>query len=102
MSLLERTQAVRPESRPANEPWSHYREPLQQALYRQMSAQRIAELAARDRPSARREVAAALELAANNSQFKGLVDGPGRAELIKEVTDLVLGLGSIEELLADE
>lgn len=102
MSLLERTQAVRPESRPANEPWSHYREPLQQALYRQMSAQRIAELAARDRPSARREVTAALELAANNSQFKGLVDGPGRAELIKEVTDLVLGLGPIEELLADE
>ncbi|MDR0459654.1 MAG: CpaF family protein [Coriobacteriales bacterium] len=71
---------------------------LRDALYRQLPSSRIAELLRSDPQRAQREVAAVLEQVES-----GLPAMPAasRAKLLQQVTDLVIGLGPIEELLRD-
>ncbi|MDR2957221.1 MAG: CpaF family protein [Coriobacteriales bacterium] len=74
---------------------------LRDALYRQLPSSRIAELLRSDPERAKREVAAVLEQISAEAPYRQLTYSDC-LRLLQQVTDLVIGLGPIEELLRDE
>ncbi|MCL2150787.1 MAG: CpaF family protein [Coriobacteriia bacterium] len=74
---------------------------LRDDLYRQLPSSRIAELLRADEARAKREVTAVLEQILGEQSYQNLAYAE-RAILQQEVTDLVIGLGPIEELLRDD
>ncbi len=102
MTLLERVEAARA---PRDGRDASLREEvlarLREALFESMSARSVAEMAALDRARARREVEATLEIILRAPGFSD-VDPTACAELVRKVTDTVLGLGPIEQLIDDE
>ncbi|MCL2136326.1 MAG: CpaF family protein [Coriobacteriia bacterium] len=74
---------------------------LRDGLYRQLPSSRIAELLRIDPARAKREVVAVLEQILGNATYQGLGTDK-RNLLLQDVTDLVVGLGPIEELLRDD
>ncbi len=73
---------------------------LREALYREMPSERIAQLAALGHERARAELSCALEQILNRAQ-PGSYSEERRSLLVQGVLDMVLGLGPLEELLAD-
>jgi pilus assembly protein CpaF len=76
------------------------KEQLWDALYQRLPSERIAHLLAQDKARAEREVGAVLEQLTLDAPYQA----PGasqRAALVQEVLNLVIGLGPLEELLAD-
>ena len=73
---------------------------VRNALYEEVSSERLSQLAALERESARAELAALLDQIINE---RGIPVGTGeqRARLIDETLDMVLGLGPLERLLED-
>ena len=76
------------------------RSDLREALYSQLPSSRIAELLRLDVGRAKREVGAVLEQILLGTTYRQLSLSE-REALLQEVTDLVVGLGPIEELLRD-
>ncbi|MCL2631553.1 MAG: CpaF family protein [Coriobacteriia bacterium] len=74
---------------------------LRDALYQQLPSTRIAELLRLDPRRAEREVNAVLQQIALRPSYQHLASDL-RESMIREVTDLVIGLGPIEELLRDD
>ena len=73
---------------------------LREALYREMPSERIAQLAALGHERARAELSCAVEQILNRAQ-PGAYAEAHRPLLVQGVLDMVLGLGPLEELLAD-
>lgn len=73
---------------------------LREALYREMPSERVAQLAALGHERARAELACAVEQILNRAQPGAYTDAH-RPLLVQGVLDMVLGLGPLEELLAD-
>ena len=74
---------------------------VREALYEEVPARRIAELSGMGCLRAREELSALVEQIVNTGDFPQLTPA-AFDELAGEVADLVLGLGPIEDLLADE
>lgn len=72
---------------------------LREALFHRLSSNRIAELLEENASRARLEVLSALEIEAQSDVFAYLGE-EGRAALIDDVANAVLGLGPLEQLLA--
>ncbi|HBT94662.1 MAG TPA: CpaF family protein [Coriobacteriia bacterium] len=73
---------------------------LRDALYRRLPSERIAGLLGVDREAAEREVAAALEQLSLDGSYRQLTFVERRT-LVREVLNLIVGLGPLEELLND-
>ncbi|MDR1713490.1 MAG: CpaF family protein [Coriobacteriales bacterium] len=73
---------------------------LRESLYQRLSAEKIASLLNTDQARASREVGAVLEMIVQGAEYRHLC-AEERDTLIREVYDLVLGLGPLEALLAD-
>ena len=73
---------------------------LREALYKEMPSDRIAQLASLGHERARAELAAAAEQIVNRAE-PGVYSEEHREQLVCSVLDMVLGLGPVEELLAD-
>jgi pilus assembly protein CpaF len=80
--------------------WRGRKSQLQDALYQRLSSERIAQLLAKDRAHAEREVSAVLEQLTLDVRYRGK-DAQQRRRLIQEVLHLVVGLGPLEKLLGD-
>jgi pilus assembly protein CpaF len=74
---------------------------LRDALYEQLPSEKIVALLAIDRSRAQREVEAVLEQTAGQREFEQLLKGR-QQRLMREVCDMVLGFGPLEDLLADD
>jgi pilus assembly protein CpaF len=78
----------------------HQKLRLWDALYQRLPSERIAQLLAQDKARAEREVNAVLEQLTLDPLYRTR-DFQQRAALIREVLDLVVGLGPLEQLLSD-
>ena len=77
------------------------KERLRQLLYQETSSQRLAQLAALDREHASREIGALIQQLMAAGDFRQL--GPvQRQRLCDELVDMIVGLGPLEPLLADD
>ena len=77
------------------------KERLRQLLYQETSSQRLAQLAALDREHASREIGALIQQLMAAGVFRQL--GPAqRQRLCDELVDMIVGLGPLEPLLADD
>jgi pilus assembly protein CpaF len=73
---------------------------LRDALYQRLSSEHIAQLMAQDKTRAEREVSAVLKQLTLEPRYQ-IGEPSQRMTLIQEVLNLVVGLGPLEELLAD-
>ncbi|MDR2671944.1 MAG: CpaF family protein [Coriobacteriales bacterium] len=76
------------------------RSTLQEALFEHLPSERIAELLLENSARAHLEVGSVLEKLIQGAGF-AMLGRREKAQLVQEVVDLVLGLGPLEELLAD-
>lgn len=75
---------------------------LRDSLFERLPSDKIAALLATDAARARREVLGVLEqLVRSRAHQYTFTDSSANKELIHEIADMVLGLGPLEELLAD-
>lgn len=77
------------------------KEKLRQLLYKDTSSQRLAQLASLEKEQAAREIGALIQQVMAAGDFRHL--GPAqRQRLQDELVDMILGLGPLEALLADD
>ena len=102
MSLLERVQAAGVlEDEPVSGQDRQRREQLRKALVDRLGLSAVARLVAEERPErAREELKVACEAVLNGQDF-GIAEGEGRAGLVQEVLDDILGLGVLQPLMDD-
>lgn len=102
MGLLERVQAAGVlEEASASGQDRQRREQLRKALVDRLGLSAVARLVAEERPErAREELKVACEAVLNGQDF-GVGEGEGRAGLVQEVLDDILGLGVLQPLMDD-
>ena len=103
MSLLSYVQA---DSKPVSNSgltveYQRERAWLRDRLYQRMPSERMAALLASDEERAKREIADTLRQILSSAQAPAFASDK-QEELIREILDMVVGLGPLEELLADE
>ena len=100
MSLLDRVENARGSLDDAPDTGKAVRESLKDALFAEMSSEKIASLASDDIERASREVRGALDMALRGGEFRGM-DADSKMKVSGEVLDLVLGLGPLQPLMDD-
>ncbi len=103
MSLLSYVQA---DSKPVSNSgltveYQRERAWLRDRLYQRMPSERMAALLASDEERAKREIADTLRQILSSAHAPAFASDK-QEELIREILDMVVGLGPLEELLADE
>lgn len=103
MSLLSYVPAEHPRStrNPSAVELNHERTWLRDRLYQRMPSDRIAALIASDEERAKREIADMLRQVFSTPQAPSFTR-ERQEQLIREVLDMVVGLGPLEELLIDD
>ncbi len=100
MSLRDRVEEVGATGSAVADRGQAVRKSLKDALFEEMSSEKIALLAANDIERASREVRGALDMALRSGEFKAL-DSDSKMRASGEVVNLVLGLGPLQPLLDD-
>ncbi len=100
MSLLDRVEGADNVALKSNERNREVRKNLKEALFEEMSSEKIASLAVGDLEVASKEVKGALDIALKSDEFK-VLDNDSKIKVSGEVFDLVLGLGPLQPLLND-
>ncbi len=100
MSLLDRVECADNVALRDDERNKAVRKNLKEALFEEISSEKIASLAIGDLEVASREVKGALDIALKSDEFR-VLDNDSKIKMSSEVFDLVLGLGPLQPLLDD-